>query len=43
MLLALLMLVVGRLGGPLGGPVALPLDADLLIGGGAERPLGPSD
>jgi hypothetical protein len=46
MLLALLMLVVGRLGGPLGGPAALPLETDLLIGrgpGGAESPLGLSN
>jgi hypothetical protein len=41
------MLVAGRLGGPLGGPVALPLDADLLIGavieGGTVRARGPFD
>lgn len=46
-LLALLILVVGRLGGPLGGPVALPLDMDLLIGaateGGTARAGGPAD
>jgi hypothetical protein len=41
------MLVVGRLGGPLGGPVALPSDMDLLIGAamedGTTRAGGPSD
>lgn len=42
MLLALLILVAGRLGGLLGGPPALPFDADLLIGGGAAK-LAPSD
>lgn len=39
MLLALLMLVPGRLGGP-DGPVALPLDTLLLIEGGAESSEG---
>jgi hypothetical protein len=39
--LALLMLVPGRLGGPVGGP-ALPLLALLLIAGGAPNPPPPS-
>jgi hypothetical protein len=37
MLLALLMLVGGRLGGPLGGPAALVLLALRVIGGGTPR------
>lgn len=38
MLLALLMLVVGLLGGPLGGPPALWFETDLAIGVGMPRP-----
>lgn len=37
MLLALLMLVAGLLGGALGGPPMLVLEADRIIGGGAIR------
>jgi hypothetical protein len=42
MLLALLILVAGRLGGLLGGPLAPSFDTDLVIGGGAAK-LAPSD
>lgn len=41
MLLALLILVAGRLGGALGGPPALAVEAVRSIGGGAE-PGGPA-
>lgn len=40
MLLALLMLVVGRLGGPLGGPV-LWFETERVMGGGTPRPSAP--
>lgn len=42
MLLALLMLVAGRLGGPLGGPM-LWVETDRAMGGGTFRPSGPAD
>lgn len=42
MLLALLMLVAGLLGGPLGGPT-LWLETDRTMGGGTPRPSGPAD
>lgn len=42
MLLALLMLVAGRLGGPLGGPT-LWFETDRAMGGGTLRPSRPAD
>src|SRR5690606_5488910 len=40
MLLALLMLVAGLLGGPLGGPPTLWFETDRIMGGGTPSPAG---